>query len=253
MPWGTPSRAGWLDQNRRLTSDFARSLIGDAALQGFWRVESGHVTSGGGAISQLDDQSGNGRHATQTSGALKPTLDTTTYGTWCASFFAGGILELADTLAAAMPQNNWTLATVRKLATTSGSQTTIAVGALGGYAETMESAKPSIRHQGQAVAADGAATTTKRLVVCQRISGVDHMSINGVEVALTGTPGQGTPSGVSAIGMLLLAGLFFPLDGDLFEVIALSRLLTGGAPGVGNSNTGELAALYASSAARYAL
>lgn len=234
-------------------SDFARSLIGDAALQGFWRMESGHVTSSGGAISQVDDQSGNAHHGTQTTGPLKPTLDTTTYSTWSASFFAGQILEIAASLAAAMPLNNWTIATVRKLATTSGSQTTIAIGALGGYAETMESAKPAIRHQGQAVVFDGAATTTKKLVVCQRISGVDHMSINGIEVALVGAAGQGTPSGASSLGALLLAGLFFPLDGDLFEVIALSRLLTGGAPGVGNPNTGELAALYASSAARYAL
>lgn len=224
--------------------DYPVSLVlaGDTALQAFYRPDAGYVSATLGAVGTLNDRTANARHATQSTGAKKPTLDTTTYRRPCVSAFGGQVLEIAATLATAMPATGYTVWFVCKPATTAGNQGVAAVGALGGYAGTIEAAKWNVREQGHQVVVDGAASTAQVLIAWQRISGVDHMSVNGIEVTLTGNAAVGTPSGLSTL-LALLADLTFPFDGDLFEAGFMSRLLSGGAPGVGNTVTGELAHL----------
>ncbi len=234
--------------------DYTLSLSGTAGAVAYYRVDLGYVGGAvnGGAIGQLDDRWTNALHATQATGPKMPTLDTATYSQPCASFFAAQVLEIAAGLATAMPSTGWTIWVVRKLASTAGNQASIGVGALGGYALTVEGVVERIRHQGVTTVNDGAATTAMRFLLAQRDGGTDHMSINGTEVALSASGLTGTPSGISTIGALL-SDLTFPSDADIFECGFMSRLLSGGAPGVGNPVTGECAQLRSYIQTRYGI
>lgn len=236
--------------------DYPTSLIvsGDATLQAFYRVQAGKVTAAGGFASQIADHTAYARHADQASGPRQAALDDTE-ATWFLSFFGGQVYEAPASLAAAMAvdKQNWTMWSVRRLVVTSGNQGIIAVGALGGMAETVEAVKPTIRHQGQTAVADGAATTARVLVVSMRAAGTDYMAINGVRVALGASGGQGNPSGRSYIGALL-DDLTFPGEVDLSESGFMSRVKTGlTSVSIGAPTTGELAALWSYARAWYAL
>jgi hypothetical protein len=231
--------------------DYFVTLAADGDAEGAWRVEDGYVDESAGAIAAIDDQTSHGRDATQASALAKPDLDTTTFDVWAAAFSGSQFLQIADTLAAAVPTNDRAVCIVFKAEDTTGNQSMIAVGSTGGVALDIEGANWTLRKQGVGTVVDGAADTDPHVVIFQRISGVEHLIIDGVEVALGASGGSGTPAGVSFIGALT-AALFFYF-GYFFEAIVLSRVLTGGAPGVGNPATGECADYTAYAQARYGI
>jgi hypothetical protein len=235
-------------------ADYPISLSGTSGAVAFYRADIGYVGGAvdGGRCEQFDDRWTNALHATQATGAKQAVLDTSTYSRPCLSFFAGQVMEIAAGLAPLMPANGWTIWAVRKLATTAGNQASIAVGATGGYALTNEGVTERIRHQGVGTVNDGASTTDLRFLLAQRDSGTDRMCINGSQVTMSASGGTGTPSGASAIGALL-ADLTFPSNADIFECGFMSRLLSGGNPGVGNPVTGECAQLRAYIQSRYGI
>ena len=224
-----------------LPPDYPFLLIG-AGLEGWWRfADAAHVTHSSGAISQVDDQSGNARHMTQSSALLKPDYDTSSFSRAAAAFGGGQELKNAA-LAAAMPTNNFSTWAVFQCDDTSTSQAILSVASTGGYGIGIESAKWTDRHKGVATLDDGAANTSFHWIGTVRISGTEHMLIDGVEVTLaSSTGGVGALSGDSFLGALVTG--VFPFVGWIFEAGAVSRVLTGGAPGVGNPVTGEWALL----------
>lgn len=226
-----------------IDADYFLSLAADPSCEIACRVEDGHITESGGLISQVDDRSGNARHATQESALLQPELDTATLTQWSVMLNGGSVLDVADTLANAMPQTGWTFAVVFQADATAGNQGIWCISAgAGGYSLTIEGTNWAVRHQPSGVTSDGAADTDLHLIIIGRIGTTDHMIIDGIEVALGATPTAPTPpTAVSAWGMLLKAGLVFPFAGWSCEIIALSRDLTGLAPGAGNACTGECA------------
>lgn len=221
--------------------DFPFTLIGDG-LEHLCRVgDLDTVTESGGLISQVDDQSGNDRHATQAISLLRPELDELTYPLGAAAFAAAQFFDVTSDLATAMPSDNWTLWIVAETDDAPSSQGLLAIASLGGYALDLEGGNRVVRRQGGSNATDGAADGLLHLFVVQRISGSVHVMMDGIEVSVTGATGVvGTPSGGSFVGALTAA--FFKFNGWAQEWAAVSRVLTG-VPGVGNPCTGELAEL----------
>ncbi len=248
---GFPAHARAMSRAAQAADDYFLTLAADGDAEGAWRVEDGHVTAPGNAIESVDDQTSHGRDATQAGALAKPDLDTTTFTEWAAAFAGGQYLQIADTLAAAVPTNDRCVCIVFKAEDTSGNQAMIAVGSTGGVALDIEAVKWTLRKQGVGTVVDGDADTDIHVAIFQRISGTEHLIIDGVEVALGASGGSGNPAGVSFIGALTAALFFF--FGYFFEAIVLSRVLTGGAPGVGNPATGECADYTAYAQERYGI
>ncbi len=233
--------------------DYPLELVAtDSTLQVYCRVENGFVTESGGVASQVNDRTTYTRHATQASALLRPDLDTTSWSQWAVAFNGGTVLGHVVGLANAMPSNNWTKWAVYHADSTAGNQGIWCISAsAGGYSLTIEGGKRTIRHQPSGVTQDGNADTNRHSVIITRSSGTDHMIVDGVEVSLGATPtAPAAPSAASHFGALL-ADLTFPFLGWGFEWGAMSRVLTGGAPGVGSPATGECARLVSYFNARY--
>jgi hypothetical protein len=236
--------------NAGMVSDFPLSLVG-AGLEVLGRVDDlATVTSSGGSISQVSDQSGHGRHATQASGPAKPDLDTTTFTRASAAFSAAQFLQIASSLASAMPSDGWTIWCVLQTDDAAANQGWISIGSLGGYALTFEGGNRTVRRQGVSVSTDAAVGSTTHLIVVTRSAGVHHLFVDNVELAITGASDSvGTPSGLSFIGTL--DATFFKANGWIRQWGAVSRVFTG-APGIGSVCHGELRALASHVAQRYA-
>lgn len=233
MPWGSVNRHAALQHAELLARavDFPFSLIGNG-LEGFYRCDS--LITDGFTISQINDQSGNGRHAVQASGALQPDYDPINFSRAAAAFGGGPYLAIPGGLASAMPADNWTIWVAAQAASDTDDMGIFSVGATGGVAVDAESGNWTVRAKGVGLATDGAVdTVSPHLVALTRTSGTMQLYIDGAEVSLaSANVSVGAPSGTSSIGSV--AGAVFVWLGWFLECGAVSGVLT----------AGELARLY---------
>jgi len=219
-------------QYPRFIFDFPRTLVGHG-LQGWHRCDS--IVTDGMTIEQIDDQSGNGRHAVQAVTLLQPDVDDVNFARRAAAFGGGPYLTIPADLAAAMPADNWTMWVVGQAADDSTDMGIFSIGSSGGASMDVEAGNWTVRAKGIGLAVDGAADTANlHLFAITRASGTMRLYIDGAEVVLDApTIAVVAPSGASSIGSVALA--VFVWIGWFLESGAVSRVLT----------PAELAALYA--------
>lgn len=194
-------------------------------LEGLWRPWRGLYTLVSGKASQLDDESGNARHVTQGSGALRPLLGEDA-GVVYLEASGGQVLSVPAAFGAALGTNNYTIWAVAETDDLSASECIFATSDTGGTSQDIETTVGA-RHKGVAVLSNGAAATAQRqLWVLDRSGGTAHLYRNNVAAVLASpTAGVGTPTGAGAL-FALDTGLTFTWSGRGFEWGGVSGVLT---------------------------
>jgi hypothetical protein len=184
----------------------------------------------GSAITQVNDLSTLGRHATQPGlSSARPTLASSwRNGRPAISCDGGDRLQIASTL---LTTDNWTICTVQEATSIASPRCIFSVGTAGHVGVVVNDSSSNsrdVRVKGVGIASDGAATIAPEIWIVSRSSGVLHLYVNGAEVSLSSPAlALAAASGNSAIGALADTGTFHFM-GFIAEVFAFQMVFTPG-------------------------
>lgn len=171
-----------------------------------------------GAISQWLDKSGNGHHATQSTGvsqALRKTgikngRDLVRFDGANDFFYTPGLGPLSI---------EYTIFTVFKSNSPSATQCVVYNGFTGsnGYGLYLISSQVDVLQGGVAILSDGSSNTNFESVSIRRNSSVNAMTRNGASASLSGNAAPNASTGAIGIGGPITSGN--TLDGDIAEIL----------------------------------